>query len=608
MSDAPQTEERLTGAEEVVWDLSVFYNSLDDPRIQQDMDRANQLVDDFVARYRGKIAELSAAEMRAVNESYEAIMDIVGRLRSYAGLNFTTYSTDAKWGAFTQKVEEFDSEIQQKLVFINLEWNALDDEKAEAILADPALGGYRYHLEAARRYKPYQLSEAEEKLLIARDVTGKNAWQRLFDQIMAAQEYEFDGKRLPQPQLLSKLKDGDREARRKAADSLTVGLQEKKMELTYIFNTLAADKGMEDRLRGYPSWVSSRNLANKASDATVDALIEAVTSSYELVERHYRIKRALLGYDTLYDYDRYAPLNLKESEAFYTWEDARQIVLSAFERFSTTMAMVASKFFDENWIHAPVMSGKRGGAYANPTVPSAHPYVFTNYTGNSSSVMTLAHELGHGIHMYLSAQDNVMASLYTPLTTAEMASVFAEMLVFQDLMAKESDKEVQLGMLAEKIEDTFATVFRQVSMNRFEHGMHTSRRTEGELSTERLSEIWMETQRAMFGDSVSLRDEYSIWWSYVPHFLHVPGYVYAYAFGELLVLALYNLYQNEGAGFAPKYERLLAAGDSDYPDRLLAQVGIDLNDPDFWTEGIAAIKALVDQEEELARSLYPDRF
>lgn len=602
-------EKRQTGAEEIVWDLSVFYSGLDDPKINQDFERAREMAIELAEKYRGKVATLSAAQMLAANQEIEAIYDLLGRIGSYGSLNFTVYSTDPKWGGFMQKIQEFDAEIEQMLVFFSLEWNAVDDETAQALLDDPALAPYRYHLEAERRLKPYQLSEPEEKILIGKNVTGRDAFTRLFDQIMAAQEYEFDGEKLPQPQILSKMKDADREVRRKAADGLTAGLREKNMELTYIFNVLAADKATDDKLRGFPSWISSRNLSNKAPDAVVEALIEAVTSRYDLVARHYNIKRALLGYDELYDYDRYAPLNLKESDAFYTWEQGKGIVLDAFDRFSSTMGMVASKFFEENWIHAPVMSGKRGGAYAHPTVLSAHPFVFTNYTGNYSSVTTVAHELGHGIHMYLSGQDNnVLQNLYTPLTTAEMASVFAEMVVFQDLMGRESDEEVQLSMLAEKIEDTFATVFRQISMNRFEHGLHTSRRTEGELPSERVSEIWMKTQEDMFQGSVTMREDYSLWWSYVPHFLHTPGYVYAYAFGELLVLALYNLYKQEGASFVPKYERLLSAGDSDYPDKLLAAVGIDLNDPGFWKQGLAAIEDLVNQEEALAKRLYPDRF
>ena len=380
------------------------------------------------------------------------------------------------------------------------------------------------------------------------------------------------------------------------------------MELTFIFNTLALDKANSDRRRGYQSWISSRNLSNKARDEVVEALVESVTGSYGLVARHYQLKKSLLGFDELFDYDRYAPLNLKESDSFYAWEEARDIVLSAFEKFSPAMQTVASEFFDNDWIHAPVLPSKRGGAFAASTVPSANPFVFLNFLGATRDVTTLAHELGHGIHMALSGRAKGLFALYTPLTTAEMASTFAEMLVFQDLMAAENDREVQLSMLVSKIEDTFATVFRQISMNRFEDKMHVARRSEGELTTERLSELWLETQRDMFADSVTITEEYGLWWSYVPHFLHTPGYVYAYSFGELLVLALYRIYQEEGQPFVPKYLDLLAAGDSDYPDRLLAKVGVDINDPGFWQKGIDVIAGWIARAEDLARELYPDRF
>jgi oligoendopeptidase F len=353
------------------------------------------------------------------------------------------------------------------------------------------------------------------------------------------------------------------------------------MQLTYIFNVLAADKGSDDRRRGYPTWISSFNLQHKAPDETVEALIEMVTSSYDLVARHYHLKRTILGYDELTDYDRYAPLPLEDKSAF-AW--------------------------DENWIHAPVRPGKRGGAFASATVPSAHPFILVNYQGKSEDVKTLAHELGHGLHMFLACESQGLFGMHNPLTTSEMASTFAEMLVFTDMMQKEPDPKVRLMMLAQKIEQAFATVHRQVSMNRFEDALHTARRSEGELSTERISQLWTETQRAMFGDSLVIREDYGIWWAYVGHFVSVPGYVYAYAFGELLVLALFNLYKQQGADFIPKYIDVLAAGNSDFPEAILAKAGIDLADPDFWQEGIDALRELIQQEEALAREVYPDLF
>lgn len=606
MAEAQATK---TGAENVFWDLSLYYDSPDDPRIDEDITKIEKDVDQFVADYRGKIGELVAEELGEAYSRMEAIYDNFGRITTYASLNFSVYSTDPQWGAFIQKVRETSATLSQKMVFLTLEWNQLDDARAKEIMADPVLRDYAYHLEVERKNKPYQLSEAEEQLLIEKSVTGNAAWSRFFDQIMSGLTANFEGEELPFEQVLSKIQGNpDRAEREKAANAITVALESKTMELTYIFNVLAADKASDDRLRGYPTWITSRNLANKASDETVEALIEAVTSNYSIVADHYTVKKALLGYDELYDYDRYAPLTLKESETFYSWDEAKKIVLDAYTGFNPRMGEIAARFFDENWIHAPVIQGKQGGAYASYGTKSTHPWIFTNYTGTANDVATLAHEMGHGLHMFLAGEKQTLFSMYTPLTTAETASVFGEMIVFQDLMKKESDKEIQLAMLTEKIDSTFATVFRQISMNRFEDAMHTARREEGELSTDKLNELWMSTQKDMFQGSVTMRDEYQQWWSYIWHFLGAPGYVYAYAFGELLVLALYNLYEQTGDSFIPKYVELLASGDSDYPEKLLANVGVDLNDPDFWRKGVDLIRDLVEQEKALAKELYPDKF
>ena len=600
--------EKQTGAENIVWDLSIFYDSPDDPAIQQDLDKVQHMADEFAAKYRGRVAQLDAEEMIDAMIEQEAISDASGRIGSYAFLNFSTDTTDPKRGALVQKVTESGAELSQKLMFFDLEWKDVPDEQAAKLLADPTLGKYKHPLEAERRTKPYTLSEIEEQLLVEKAVTGRNAWSRFFTQLTSSMRYQFDGEKLNQSQILAKFHDADRETRLKAATALTEGLREHAMELSYIFNVLVADKASDDKRRGYPSWISARNLSNKAPDEVVEALIKAVTSRYELVARHYKLKRILLGYDELFDYDRYAPIPVKGEEEEYTWQEACDIVQSAYAAFSPRLAEIVGRFYNENWIHAALLPNKRGGAYASPTVPSAHPFVFINFTGRARDVMTLAHELGHGLHMYLSAEAQGITGLYTPLTTAEMASVFGEMLTFTDLTSKEPDPATRLAMLAQKIEDSFATVFRQISMNRFEDGLHTARRTEGELSAERINEIWMKSQRDMFGDSVTLRDDYGLWWSYVPHFIGSPGYVYAYSFGELLVLALFNLYQKRGAEFVPQYLDVLAAGDSDYPENILAKAGIDLTDPNFWNEGLEALAKLVDQEEELARQVYPEKF
>ena len=606
MTDAT-LDQTTTGAENVIWDLSDLYNSTDDPNISADMKKVEALIDDFAATYKGKVGELDVQGLVGAMRALEIIYDLRGRLGNYASLTFSTDTSDPKIGALRQKMSEFGAKVGQKLVFFDLEWNALPDAHVTPLINAPELAFCRHYLESERRFKPHQLTEAEEQIMMEKSVTGNQAWTRFFTQLTSAARYTVDGESLNQAKVLKLMFEEDRDLRHRAADALTRGLNEKSMELSYIFNVLAADKAANDNRRGYETWISSRNLSNKAPDSVVEALINTVTGNYDLVARHYDVKRRLLGYEALYDYDRYAPLPVKSGEKTYTWDEARDLVLTAFRAFSPDMAEVAAKFFDGNWIHAALLPNKRGGAYAAWIVPSVHPYIFVNYNGTANDVMTLAHELGHGIHMYLSGREQGIFSLATPLTTAEMASTFAEMLVFSDLMAREADPEARLALLTSKIEDSFGTVFRQISMNRFEHAMHTARREEGELTHARLNEIWLGVQREMYGDSVTLRDDYGAWWSYVPHFLSTPGYVYAYAFGELLVLALYNIYLERGEDFIPQYLDVLKAGDSDYPDKILAKVGVDLNDLDFWQNGIEAIRALIDQEEALAKEVYPDR-
>jgi oligoendopeptidase F len=598
------TEARQTGAEHILWDLSVFYQGIDDPALTADMARVGQMADAFVTEYKGKVAGLDAEGLMDAMTAMDAINDLAGRVGYFAGLTYSVDTVNPQYGALLQKVTEFGAQVDQKLIFWNLEWSALPDEQAKALLADPTISPFRHKLDSDRRFKPFQLSEIEEQLLLEKSVTGDKAWTRLFTQLIAAIRVDWDGTPITLTPALNKLHDADPDVRKRAGAAITAALKGKSMELTYIFNVLAADKASEDARRQYPSWISYRNLDNKAPDAVVEALIQAVTSNYEMVARHYTLKRKLLGLEKLTENDRYAPLKIANGDRFYTWDQARETVLKAFEAFHPDFAGAARRFFDENWIHAPVLPGKRGGAFCSYTVASAHPFVFLNYEGKARDVMTLAHELGHGIHAYLSGRAHGNVGMSTPLTTAEMASTFGERLVFRDLMANEPDPAVRLAMLAQKIEDSFATVFRQTSMNRFEDAYHTARRTEGELPPEKLSAIWLRTQRAMFGDSVELSDDYGVWWSYIPHFLNTPGYVYAYAFGELLVLALFKLYEARGAAFVPQFLAVLEAGDSDWPEAILAKVGVDLTDLTFWNQGLAAIRELVDEEERLAKAVY----
>jgi oligoendopeptidase F len=602
-----ETEKR-TGAEDVIWDLSIFYSAVDDPAIGADMERNHAQADKFVADYKGRVAGLNAEEMRGALQALEEIYDLTGRIATFAYLTFSADTSDPQNGALVQCFSEHQAAVDQKLVFFNLEWLQTDDEAAQRILDDPTTGKYRHHLEAARRFKPYQLSEAEEKLLLDKAVTGRTAWGRFYDQLVASIRVPYEGEQVTLTEVASKIEDPDREVRRKAADAVTHGMNEHSMALTYIFNVLIADKAADDKRRGFKSWISWRNLDNKVSDEVVEALVKAVTDNYDLVERHYRLKRNLLGIGELLDYDRHAPLPLEGGESEYTWDQAREIVLNAYGEFSPEMSEIARQFFEERWIHAPLSPGKDGGAFCTSSVPSAHPFMLMNFAGKASDVSVLAHELGHGVHGYLAQKEQGILGAETPVTIAEMASTFGEMLIFSDLMSKEANPAARLVMLSREIEITFATVQRQIAFNRVEDALHNARREEGELSADRITEIWLQNLRAMFGDGLTIRDEYGRWWGNILHFVHIPGYVYGYAFGKLLVLALYKLYKERGESFVPQFMELLAAGGSDYPDALLAKLGVDLTDPAFWSQGIESIRELVEQEEQLAREVFPEKF
>ncbi len=606
MTDA--ASQPTTGAENILWDLSIFYSGPEDPAIEADMAAIDADIDAFADDHRDNVAGLDAAGLLAAMQRIEALLDRVYRLEMFAQMLYVTDTNNPSFGALMQKLTEYAARVQQGLLFFELEWTALDDDVAADLLAQPALAHFRHYLEAERRYKPHLLSEPEEKLLVEKAVTGREAWNRFFNQLMGAARYELRGEELTQSQVLSKLFDTDRELRREAAAAVTAGLKQQAMQLTYVFNVLAADKASEDRQRGYDTWVSSRNLSNKVADEVVEALVQAVTANYDIVAAHYELKRRLLGYDELYDYDRNSPLPVAGSDRVYQWEEARDIVQKAYRSFSPRMVDISQRFFDEGWIHAALAPGKMGGAFSASGPVSAHPFIMMNYTGRERDVSTLAHELGHGVHQALATETQGLLNAQTPLTTAEMASTFGEMLVFNDLMENEPDAEARLAMLAGKIEDSFGTIFRQVAMNRFEHGYHNARREQGELNAEQLGEIWLETQRDMFRGSVTMSEDYGHWWSYVPHFLNVPGYVYAYAFGELLVLALFRLYQQRGADFVPDYLDVLAAGGSDWPHNILARLGVDLTDPEFWNEGLAILRDMVRLEEQLAREVYPEKF
>ncbi|MCC5914039.1 MAG: M3 family oligoendopeptidase [Balneolaceae bacterium] len=589
-----------TGAEKIRWDLSDLYQSPNDPALKKDREELKKMADQFAKKYRGRIASITPSEFAEALEEYESLISLSGKVGSYAQLIWSTNTEDPALGKLLQQARELGSELSQKLVFFDVEWMKVDEDQAQRLIGSEELSRWKHYLEISRRYRDHTLSEEAEQVMSAKSVTGRSAWNRFFDETLGAARFELDGEQMTEQEVLSKLHNPDRELRKRAHHSLTTTFRDHSRTLTYIFNTLLADKHTSDKLRNYESWIASRNLSNQTDDETVNALVEAVTGHYGLVQRYYKLKRKLLGVDELFDYDRYAPIAKTTKKV--EWSEAKEMVLEAYGDFYPQMGEIAAEFFDKNWIDAAISPGKRGGAYSASTVTTVHPYVFMNYDGQLRDVQTLAHELGHGVHQYLSRKQGELQSS-TPLTTAETASVFGEMLVFSRLKEQITDPKEKLALLISKIDDTIATVFRQISMNRFEDRIHTARREGGELTTEEFSKHWEETQKALYGDSITITDEYRLWWCYIPHFLHTPGYVYAYAFGELLVLALYDAYKSEKDGFAERYMKLLEAGGSDWPHNLVAGMGIDIRDPKFWERGLSIFEEMVTEAEKLADTI-----
>jgi oligoendopeptidase F len=526
------------------------------------------------------------------------IQDRLGRAGSWVSLRFSVDTSDPARGAAMQKFQEQATELSTRLIFLELEWAEVPEAKASVLLESAELDFCRYYLESARRYRPHLLTEPEEKILAEKDVTSSSAWSRLFDELTSAVVVDLPDGPTSLEQGLSRLGSPDRAERQIAADAVTAALEPGLRTRAYVFNTLMADKSTDDRLRSYSSWVASRNLANQASDSSVQALVDAVVDRYDIPQRWYRLKAQLLGVEKLADYDRNASIATAEEE--FSWSQATDIVLDSYGSFSSELAGVVNTFINENWIDAPVRPGKRPGAFCAYTVPSAHPFLLLNWTSRRRDVLTLAHELGHGLHAYLAREQGVFHQS-TPLTLAETASVFGETVTFGRLLAETTDPNARLALLAESLEGQIATVFRQIAMNRFENAVHTHRREIGELSTEDFADAWEGTQRAMLGDAVEITSGYRSWWSYIPHFIGSPGYVYAYAYGQLLALAIYARYEVEGDAFVPAYLDLLRAGGSKSPEDLGRIVGVDLADPRFWDGGLAIIDAQLSAAEQAAR-------
>jgi oligoendopeptidase F len=584
------------------WRLDDLYSGMDSGAFVADWRRAAEEARAFAEAYRGKLEALAQGEgagerLGAAVKAYEALQDLIGRIISYAGLVYAGDTNDPARAKFFGDTQQKATDIAGDLLFFELELNRLDDGVLEAAAASPALARYRPWLEDIRRERPHQLGDQIEQLFLEKSVSGAAAWNRLFDETVAALRFNFEGEELTLEPLLSKMQDSDEVKRKAAALALAETLGVNLRTFTLITNTLAKDKEISDRWRKFVDIADSRHLANRVEREVVEALVAAVTRSYpRLSHRYYALKARWFGKKALDHWDRNAPLP-DAPERIFTWNAARTTVLDAYQGFSPRMADIARRFFDEGWIDAPVRPGKAPGAFAHPTTPSAHPYVLVNYLGKPRDVMTLAHELGHGVHQTLAAPNGALMAP-TPLTLAETASVFGEMLTFRALLASTSDRATRKVMLAAKVEDMLNTVVRQIAFYMFERKVHTERR-QGELTADQIGSLWMSVQGESLGPAIRLGPGYETYWAYVGHFVHTPFYVYAYAFGDCLVNSLYGVYEKTREGFADRYLAMLAAGGTKHHVELLAPFGLDARDPSFWDIGLLLIERMIDELEEM---------
>jgi oligoendopeptidase F len=587
------------------WNLGDLYPSRDGSAFLGDLERAKTDSAAFQERWKGKLSEACAktgAEgLGAALRAFEALEDLIGRIGSYAGLTYYSDMTDPANGKFFADTSAAITDMAGNLLFFGLELNRVDDALLERSMKDDAAAGhFRPWLEDLRKEKPYQLDDKIEQLFLEKSQTGAAAWNRLFNESQAELRFELDGETVALEAILNKLQEPDPALRARAAEEISRVFKANIRVFTLITNTLAKDKEISDRWRGFKDIADSRHLSNRVEGEVVDALAAAVKAAYpRLSHRYYAMKAKWLGTDQLNYWDRNAPLPETPSQAV-TWEEARETVLSAYGAFSTEMADIARDFFDKGWIDAPVKPGKAPGAFAHPTVPSAHPYVLVNYLGKPRDVMTLAHELGHGVHQVLAGEQGALMSA-TPLTLAETASVFGEMLTFRALLAKTKDKAERKAMLAQKVEDMINTVVRQIAFYEFERRLHTARK-EGELTSDQIGEIWLSVQAESLGPAIRISEGYESWWSYIPHFVHSPFYVYAYAFGDCLVNSLYAVYQNAEESFQDRYFALLRAGGTRHYAELLEPFGLDATDPSFWDKGLSMIEGLIDELEALDKA------
>src|SRR5262245_48520729 len=584
------------------WNLSDLYPAPDSPEVKRDLDRAGQECKAFEQSYKGKLMDLAKSGGAGLVEAvkrYEALDDLLGRLGSYAQLVYAGDTTDPVRAKFYGDVQDRLTTASTHTLFFTLELNRIDDTVLERAMQDPALGHYRPWIEDVRKEKPYQLEDRVEQLFHEKSVTGYSAWNRMYDDTIAGLRFKVGAKSLAIEPTLNLIQDRDGKKRKAAAEALAKTFGENLRVFTLITNTLAKDKEISDRWRGFPDIAAARHLANRVEPEVVDALVSAVRAAYpRLSHRYYALKARWFGKKRLPHWDRNAPLPQVPSRTI-AWPEAKQTVLSAYGAFSPRMASIAERFFTDRWIDAPVRPGKAPGAFSHPTVPSAHPYVLVNYQGKPRDVMTLAHELGHGVHQVLAAPNGALMAP-TPLTLAETASVFGEMLTFRKLLAATKDRKQRKAMLAAKAEDMINTVVRQIAFYTFERKVHTERRN-GELTSERLGEIWREVQLESLGPAIELKPGYETFWTYIPHFIHSPFYVYAYAFGDCLVNSLYAVYERAEQGFAERYLAMLAAGGTKHHSELLKPFGLDARDPTFWDGGLKVIEGMIGELEALER-------
>ncbi len=602
----PVAKSHKPGASAPCWDLSDLYRSVSDPQIEADLAAGLEMAEALSADFRGRIAVPGGPGPQLMAEAlsrYEAVLEKIWKTASYAHLMHSADSRPPENGALYARCQELATKAETILMFLELDWISLPDGDAAPVIASSECARWKHYLSSSRRYKPHTLSEPEEIILTEKRLTGIAAFRRFFDEINSSAKFkitvEGEKRSVNQSEALALLYSPDREVRIEGHRGFSEGLRKMRHSMVFILNNVVQDHAVDNRLRRFEHPADPRHLSNEIDRRSVAVLMDACEAGGHIVRDYYRLKAKLLGLNQLFDYDRYAPVQIEGSGIpACAWDSACSVVVKAFTDFSPILGDIAADFIEKRWIDAEIRAGKRGGAFCSPGVPSIHPYILTNFTGKLNDAMTLAHELGHGVHQYLS-RDKGILQCSTPLTLAETASVFGEMLVFQRLVSRETNHKIRLALYCNRLEDAFATVFRQVALTRFEEKVHAAR-AKGELTGDEIDRLWLEANESMLGEAVKTTEGYRLWWSYIGHFVHSPFYCYAYSFGELLVLSLWSQYQREGSSFVPKYLELLRSGGTDSPANLISKVGLDINEASFWRAGISVLEGMLEEAKRLA--------